>query len=201
MTMTIYGDPISGNCLKVKWVADKLGLTYRWIDVDVVNGGAKAPELLAVNPDGQVPAVILTDGRTLAQSNAIIVHLAEGSDLIPSDAYDRAVMLKWMFWEQYSHEPYIAVARFQVKYLGKPAATLEPRLVERGHAALRRLEDAAAASPFLVGDRLTLADVSLVAYTRMADEGGFDLGAYPAVSAWIARVEEGLGIAGCGERA
>ena len=195
MTMTIYGDPTSGNCLKVKWVADHLGVPYRWIDVDVVNGGAKTAEFLALHPDGQVPAVVLPDGRMLAQSNAIIFHLAEGSALIPADPYDRAVMLKWMFWEQYSHEPYIAVARFQLKYLGKSADGLDPKLVERGYGALRRLEDAAADSAFLVGDRLTLADVSLVAYTRMAGEGGFDLAPYPSVRAWIARGEVGLGIA------
>ena len=194
MTITIYGDLTSGNCLKVKWVADHLGVPYRWIGVDVVSGGAKTPEFLALHPDGQVPAVVLADGRTLAQSNAIAFHLAEGSELIPADPYDRAVMLKWMFWEQYSHEPYIAVARFQVKYLGKPAASLDPRLVERGYGALERLEDAAAPSRFLVGEELTLADISLVAYTRMADEGGFDLGRYPAVRAWIARVEEALGL-------
>jgi glutathione S-transferase len=198
MTLTIYGDLVSGNCLKVKWTADHLAIPYRWIDVDVVNGGAKVPEFLALNPDGQVPAVVLADGRTLAQSNAIIFHLAEGSDLIPADPYDRAVMLRWLFWEQYSHEPYIAVARFQVKYLGKPAAGLDPKLVERGYAALRRLDEAAAASDYLVGDRLTLADISLVAYTRMAGEGGFDLAPYPAARAWIARVEEALGISAMG---
>jgi glutathione S-transferase len=194
MTLTIYGDRISGNCLKVKWVADHLAIPYRWIDVDVVNGGAKTPDFLALHPDGQAPAVVLPDGRTLAQSNAIIFYLAEGSNLIPTDSYDRALMLKWLFWEQYSHEPYIAVARFQVKYLGKPAAGLDPRLVERGYAALGRLDQAAAESAYLVGDRLTLADVSLVAYTRMAGDGGFDLGPYPALRAWIGRVEQDLGI-------
>jgi glutathione S-transferase len=198
MTLTIYGDLVSGNCLKVKWTADHLAIPYRWIDVDVVNGGAKVPEFLELNPDGQVPAVVLADGRALAQSNAIIFHLAEGSDLIPADPYDRAVMLRWLFWEQYSHEPYIAVARFQVKYLGKPAASLDPKLVERGYAALRRLDEVAAASDYLVGDRLTLADISLVAYTRMAGEGGFDLTPYPAARAWIARVEAALGISAAG---
>lgn len=194
MTLTIYGDPISGNCLKVKWVADYLNIPYRWIDVDVVGGGAKTPEFLALHPDGQVPAVVLADGRTLAQSNAIIFHLAEGSDLIPADAYDRARMLQWTYWEQYSHEPYIAVARFQVRYLGKPVEQLEPRIVARGWAALQRLDDALQASPFLVGEALSLADVALVAYTRMAHEGGFDLARYPKVQAWVSRVEQALGI-------
>jgi glutathione S-transferase len=194
MTLTIYGDRISGNCLKVRWVAERLGVPYRWIDVDVAGGGAKTAEFLALHPDGQVPAVVLPDGRKLAQSNAIMLHLAEGSDLIPTDAYDRAKMFQWLFWEQYSHEPYIAVARFQVRYLGKPLEELEARIVERGRQALQRLEDAFAEQPFLVGETATLADVALVAYTRVADEGGFDLSPYPRLRAWIGRVEAAIGI-------
>jgi glutathione S-transferase len=193
--MKIYGDSISGNCLKVKWVADLMGLRYDWIETDILKSESRTPAFLALNPAGQVPLVVLDDGRPLAQSNAIILHLAEGSDLIPRDAYDRAKMLEWMFWEQYSHEPYVAVARFHVKYLGKPAAELESRLVERGKAALQRLEDGLAASDFLVGERASLADVALVAYTRMAEEGGFRLADYPRVQAWIGRVEQALGIA------
>jgi glutathione S-transferase len=193
--MKIYGDSISGNCLKVKWVAEFLGRSYDWIETDIMVGASRTPAYLAMNPAGQVPAVILDDGRPLAQSNAIILHLAEGSDLIPADAYDRARMLEWMFWEQYSHEPYVAVARFQVRYQGKPVADLEPRLVERGKAALQRLEDGLADTPFLVGASPTLADVALVAYTRVAGEGGFDLAPYRRLRAWIGRVEAALGIA------
>ena len=192
--MKIYGDSISGNCLKVKWVADLLGLSYDWIETDIMVGSSRTPDFLAMNPAGQVPAVILDDGRPLAQSNAIILHLAEGSDWIPKDAYDRARMLEWMFWEQYSHEPYVAVARFQVRYQGKPVAELEPRLVERGRAALQRLEDGLAESPFLVGSSPSLADVALVAYTRVAHDGGFDLANYPRVKAWVGRVEQALNI-------
>ena len=187
--MKIYGDSISGNCLKVKWVADSLGLSYDWIETDVLTGQSRTPEYLAMNPAGQVPAVVLDDGRPLAQSNAIILHLAEGSELIPTDAYDRARMLEWMFWEQYSHEPYVAVARFQVAYLGKAVSDLEPRIVERGRSALQRLEDGLAEGPFLVGTWLSLADVALVAYTRVAHEGGFNLAGYPRVQAWVGRVE------------
>jgi glutathione S-transferase len=139
--------------------------------------------------------VVLDDGRPLAQSNAIILHLAEGSALIPKDAYARAKMLEWMFWEQYSHEPYIAVARFQVRYLGKAVADLEPRIVERGAAALQRMEDGLAETPFLVGQAVTLADVALVAYTREAHDGGFDLAGYPRVKAWVGRVEQALNVA------
>lgn len=193
--MRIFGDSISGNCLKVKWTADHLRLSYEWIETDVLRAATRTPEFLAMNPAGQVPAVILDDGRPLAQSNAIILHLAEGSALIPADAYDRARMLEWMFWEQYSHEPYIAVARFQVRFQGRPAADLEPRIVERGQAALRRLEDGLATSPFLVGEAVSLADVALVAYTREAGDGGFRLADYPKVQAWIARTERALNIA------
>jgi glutathione S-transferase len=192
--MRIYGDSISGNCLKVKWTADHLGLAYDWIETSVLKAETRTPEFLAMNPAGQVPAVILGDGRPLAQSNAIIIHLAEGSDLIPADAYDRARMLEWMFWEQYSHEPYVAVARFQMHYLGKSAAELDPKIVERGKGALKRLDEALAGSAFLVGETVTLADVALVAYTRVAHEGGFDLADYPKVKAWVGRVEAALKI-------
>ena len=193
--MKIYGDSISGNCLKVKWVADSLGLSYDWIETDVLKAQSRTPEFLAMNPAGQVPAVILDDGRPLAQSNAIILHLAEGSDLIPADAYERARMLEWMFWEQYSHEPYIAVARFQLAHLGKTLADLDPKVIPRGIAALQRMEDGLSGSSFLVGEALSLADVALVAYTRVAHEGGFKLADYPRVQAWIGRVEQALKIA------
>jgi glutathione S-transferase len=192
--MKVYGDSISGNCLKIKWTADLLGIAYRWIETGVLAGETRTPAYLAMNPAGQVPLVLLDDGRTLAQSNAIITWLAEDSQLIPVDAYDRAKMNEWLFWEQYSHEPYVAVARFQVHYLGKAVADLEPRVVERGQGALRLLDDALATADYLVGDRLTLADIALVAYTRVAHEGGFVLADYPAVQRWIARVEKDLGI-------
>lgn len=193
--LKIYGDSILGNCLKVKWTADLLGLEYEWIDVAVLNGETRMPTFLEMNPAGQVPVVILSDGRALAQSNAIILLLAEGSSLVPAASYERAKMLEWLFWEQYSHEPYIAVARFQVRYLKQPVESLETRLIERGNLALQRLEDVVSGSDYLGGDDLTLADVSLIAYTRTAGEGGFDLGRYPAVRSWIARVERAIGIA------
>ncbi|MBP7703985.1 MAG: glutathione S-transferase family protein [Caulobacter sp.] len=194
MTLTVYGDSISGNCLKVKWTAEKLAIPYRWRELDVLKQETRTADFLALNPAGQVPLVILPDGRALAQSNAIIVHLAEGSELIPADSYDRAKMFEWLFWEQYSHEPYVAVARFQMAYLGKPRHELDSKLVERGRAALRRLEDGLETTPFLVADKLSLADIALVAYTRVAHEGGFDLADYPRTVAWVARVEAALGI-------
>ena len=194
MSITVFGDSISGNCLKVKWTADRIGVPYRWVETDVLKGESRTPDFMARNPAGQVPLVVLEDGRALAQSNAIILHLAEGSDLVPKDSYERAKMFEWLFWEQYSHEPYVAVARFHMAYLGKQAADLDPKIVERGKAALARLEMALEGSPFLVGHDLTLADIALVAYTRVAHEGGFDLGLYPAVKAWVGRVEQALNI-------
>jgi glutathione S-transferase len=194
MLMRVYGDSISGNCLKVRWTADHLGLAYEWVETSVLNGETRTPAFLQMNPAGQVPTVVLPDGRPLAQSNAIVLHLAEGSRLIPADPYRRARMLEWLFWEQYSHEPYVAVARFQVRFLGKSVDALEPRLVERGRAALTRLDEALAGGGFLVGEALSLADIALVAYSRWADDGGFGLEAYPALLAWIARTEEALGL-------
>lgn len=192
--LTVYGDIRSGNCLKVRWLLDCLGLDYQWIETDVMSGATRTPEFLKMNPAGQLPVAVLADGRPLAQSNAILVHMAEGSDWIPADPFARAKMFEWLFWEQYSHEPYIAVARFQRTLGGRTADEIEPRLMERGHAALARMEAALAEADWLAGGGPTLADLALVAYTRVAPEGGFDLAPYPAVGAWIARVEEAFGI-------
>jgi len=192
--MKIYGDSISGNCLKVKWVCDRLALPYAWIAVDVVKQETRTPEFLALNSAGQVPVVELDDGRTLAQSNAIIRYLARGSTLIPADAFAAAKMDEWLFWEQYSHEPYIAVCRFHMRYLGKAASQLDPDRVQRGYAALERMEQHLAATRFLVGDAFSLADVALLAYTRLAHEGGFDLARYRSIRRWIKDSEAQLGL-------
>jgi glutathione S-transferase len=194
MSITIYGDHISGNCLKVKWTARRLNLPFNWIETSALSGVTRTTDFLAMNPAGQVPLILLEDGRPLAQSNAIILHLAEGSDLIPRDPYERAKMLEWLFWEQYSHEPYVAVARFQVKFSGRRIEDLDPKLLERGKAALALLDGAVQSSAFLVGNALTLADIALVAYTRWAHEGGLDLADHPALRAWIGRVEAALPI-------
>jgi glutathione S-transferase len=192
--LQVYGDSISGNCLKVKWVLDRLSVPYAWHETGVMSGATRTPAFLAINPAGQVPAVVFDDGRGLAQSNAIILRFAEDTDLIPEDPFDRARMFEWMFWEQYSHEPYVAVRRFRLHYLKTPVEDLDPKLFERGSAALKRMDEALTASPWLAGRALSLADVALVAYTRVAHEGGFDLGLYPAVKAWVARVEQALPI-------
>ena len=185
--MAIYGDLKSGNCQKVKATADYLGMAYDWIDVDIMKGQSRTPEFLALNPAGQVPVMRLPDGQALSQSNAIVNYLARGSELIPTDPFDRAKADEWMFWEQYSHEPYVAVARFQRLYLGKPASEIEPRILERGNQALDRVEFGLKGRSFLVGDRLSVADVTLLPYTRLAQEGGFDLASRPAIREWIDR--------------
>ncbi|NJC41471.1 glutathione S-transferase [Brevundimonas alba] len=192
--LTVFGDIRSGNCLKVKWLLEWLGRDYRWVETDVMSGATRSTELLAMNPAGQVPAMVSDDGRVLAQSNAIIGFLGEGTAFMPADPWDRARMYEWLFWEQYSHEPYVAVARFQRAFLGKAAEEIEPRLMERGRAALDRMEAALTGADWLVGNGPTLADLALVAYTRVAHEGGFDLGGYPAVTAWVARTEQAFGI-------
>lgn len=192
--LKIFGDLRSGNCLKVKWTAEVLGMAYGWQDIDIMSGASRTEDYLKINRAGQVPAVILADGRPLAQSNAIILHLAEGTDLVPTDPYDRAKVFEWLFWEQYSHEPYIAVARFQCLYLGKPAEALDHKIVERGYGALERMEEHLKDRAYLVSDHLTVADISLVAYTRVAHQGGFDLGHFPAIQDWVKRIETDLKI-------
>jgi glutathione S-transferase len=192
--MKIYGDLNSGNCLNVNWVCDRLRIPYDWIAVDTLKRETRTAEFLGLNAAGQVPVIVLDDGRTLAQSNAIIRYLARGSDLIPTDDFCAAKMDEWLFWEQYSHEPYIAVCRFLMVYLGKPASDLDPDKVKRGHAALAHMERQLAATRFLVGDVFTLADVALLAYTRVAHEGGFDLAGYGAVRRWIDDGESELGL-------
>ena len=193
--MKIYGDIKSGNCLKVKWVCDRLGLPYSWIDVDTLKRETRTTQFLKLNAAGQVPTVEFDDGRTLAQSNAIIRYLARGSDLIPEDAFAAARMDEWLFWEQYSHEPYIAVCRTQMVYLGRPASDLDTDKIKGGYAALARMEHQLAATRFLVGDGFSLADVALLAYTRVAHEGGFHLDGYDAVRRWIGEAERALGLA------
>ena len=180
--------------MKVKWMLDWLQRDYQWIETDVMSGVTRTPDFLAKNPAGQVPAVILEDGRVLAQSNAILFWLGEGTGWVPADAFERARMFEWLFWEQYSHEPYVAVVRFQRFMAGKAADEIEPRLVARGEAALDRVETALTGREWLAGEAVTLADVALLAYTRMAGDGGFDLAMRPRLRAWIARTEAALGL-------
>jgi len=191
--LTVYGDSISGNCLKIRFVADRLGIPYDWIETSVLKKESRTPQFLAMNPAGQVPLAVFADNGPLAQSNAIILHLAEGSDLIPEDAFERALMFQWLFWEQYSHEPAVAVLRFHRHYLKK--TDIDPALVTKSEAVLTLMDRHLAGRSYFVGRRLSLADVALVAYTRFAHEAGLDLGAWPQVKAWVRRVEGDLKIA------
>jgi glutathione S-transferase len=192
--LTIYGDSISGNCLKIKFVCEFLSIPYRWVETSVLKAETRTPAFLKMNPAGQVPVVTWADGRVLAQSDAIILHLAEGSALIPADAYQRALMLQWMFWEQYSHETVIAVRRFQKAELKKPEHEIDPTLMPKGERVLTVMNDHLTGRRYFVNEQLSLADIALVAYTRWADEGGFDLGRYPQVRDWVIRVEKDLGL-------
>lgn len=195
--MIVYGDHKSGNCYKVALTAALLDMDYEWRAVDVLKKQTHTPEFLALNPNGKIPLLLTDDGRSLAESNAIIFYLAQGSRLIPADAFSLSRMLSWQFFEQYSHEPFIAVARFIEKYLGRPAGREAEyhALKSGGYHALDVMERQLAQTPYLCGDIFTLADISLFAYTHIADEGGFDLAAYPAIRAWINRVRAQPGFA------
>ncbi|MEQ3747360.1 MAG: glutathione S-transferase family protein [Henriciella sp.] len=192
--LTLYGDSISGNCQKPRWTADYLDIDHDWIEIDILNGGTQSEEFLALNPVGQVPLARWPDGRALPQSNAIMLYLAEGSDLIPSDSFQRAQMNSWLFWEQYSHETAIAVRRFKKHYLKLPDSEIDPDLMAKGRRALGVMEMQLTYTDWLVGDAMTCADIALVAYTRVAHEGGFDLAEFPSVERWVSRVEGALSI-------
>ena len=192
--MRLYGDSRSGNCLKVKWLLDALGRPYEWVEMNLAAGDTRTPEFLGINPWGQVPTAVLDDGRALTQSNALLLHFGEGSRFVPADPYDRARMTSWMFWEQNSHEPFIAVRRFRTLYLGHAPEELDPALFIRGEAALARMDEALTDHPFLLGDEPTLADLALVAYTRVAHEGGFHIPRFPALPRWVADVEQAFAI-------
>ena len=190
--ITLYGDARSGNCHKARWALTLAGRPFEWREVEVTSGLTRSAEFLAINPAGQVPALVLEDGRLLAQSNAILLHFGEGTPLVPAEAYERAKVYEWLFWEQYSHEPYVAVRRYLLAFLGKAPEETDPKLFERGSAALARLDAALQGRDWLVGETMTVADMACVAYTRLAHEGGFDLDRYPAVKAWVARCEARL---------
>ena len=197
--MTVYGDSISGNCLKVKFVCEHLGIPYDWVETSVLKAETRTPQFLAMNPAGQVPTVRFGDGRTLAQSNAIMLHLAEGSPLIPADAFDRALMHQWLFWEQYSHETAIAVLRFRKFYLHKPDDEIDPSLRPRCLRVLALMDEHLDGRSYFVGGALSLADIALVAYTRFAHQAGLELAQFPHVRAWVRRIEDELAIDHAGD--
>ncbi|MHB8243276.1 MAG: glutathione S-transferase family protein [Solirubrobacteraceae bacterium] len=187
--MLLYNSQVSGNCYKVRLLFAQLGQSYEQREVDVVDRSNRSELLGALNPALRVPTLVLDDGRPLAESNAIIWYLADGTPYLPADPFERAKVLQWLFFEQYSHEPYIAVARFWLAVLGKPPSPQELAAKQNGgHAALSAIERQLSTTTFLVGERYTIADIALYAYTHVADEGGFDLSGYPAIRAWLARI-------------
>lgn len=195
--LKLYQDPRSGNCFKVVLTAAHVNIPIRSIDIDVVSGLTRKPEFLAKNPNGRVPTLELEDGTTLPESNAIIWYLAEGSTLIPSGRLPRAQMLQWMFFEQYSHEPYIAVARYWLKFAppekSKERLHLLPEWHAKGNAALGVMEQHLSARDWFVSNQFSLADIALYAYTHCAADGGFELKNYPRIQNWLSRVESTKG--------
>lgn len=189
--MKIYGDLKSGNCYKVKLLCSLLNIAHEWVDINILAGETTTPSFKAKNPNAKIPLLELEDGNVLMESNAIINYLAFGSQLLPSDRFENAKLQQWQFFEQYSHEPYIAVARFIAKYLRLPKerVTEYNAKQEGGHKALTIMEQQLIKTPFLLGKQITTADISLYAYTHVANEGGFDLSIYPAITAWFKRIE------------
>lgn len=188
--MVVYGDLQSGNCLKVKLILSLLGIEHQWQHINILENETHMPEFLALNPNGKIPVVVFDDGRVLSESNAILSYFAEGSDYLPQDNFLKAKVYQWLFFEQYSHEPYIAVARYIQVYLGMPADRVEQyeALHEKGYKALDVMEQQLSKSNFLVGDNVTIADFALYAYTHVADDGGYDLRGYPHIKRWLKAV-------------
>jgi glutathione S-transferase len=188
--IALYGYSPSGNCHKLRMLLGHLGRDYRWIETDSAHGATRTPAYLAKNPNGKVPMIELDDGRVMVESNAILAWLAEGTPYFAGDAWQRAQTLSWMFFEQYSHEPYVAVARFVCGWtpLDSPRRAELPKLRERGHQALAVMERHLATDAWFSSTGYGIADIALFGYTDVAADGGFDLAPYPAIRDWLARV-------------
>ena len=189
--LTLYDDPISGNGYKVRLILRLTGKDFRVINLDILNGETRTPEFLAINPNGKIPTLVFEDGHVLSESNAILFHFAEGTGYLPSESFKRAQVLQWLFWEQYSHEPNIATSRFLRQHrelTDDVLAALEAKRAP-GEAALALMEEHLTSHIFLVAESFSIADIALYAYTHVAEEGGFALDGYPAIRAWIKRVE------------
>jgi glutathione S-transferase len=195
--LRVYGTSTSGNCHKVRMALEALGRPYAWTEIDPGRGETRTPEFLAMNANGKVPVLEIEPGTYLSESNAILWYLADGTELVPSGALPRARALQWLFFEQYSHEPYIAVARYLRKFHPDPNAqrALADSKMSGGYRALEVMEGQLAQEAFFVGGRYSIADLALYAYTHVAGDGGFDLQRFPAVRAWLRRVEAQPGYA------
>ena len=196
--LRVYGDVYSGNCFKVKLLLSHLALPHEWVHVDILKKETRTPEFIAKNRNGKIPLIEIEPGTFLSESPAILAYLAEGTSFLPKDRLERARVLQWMSFEQYSHEPYIATARFIVRYLGRPS-TLEESLQQKmapGYQALDVMEQHLSSLAFFVAERYTIADIALYAYTHVAQEGGFDMAKYSAIASWMTRVRSQTGYVG-----
>jgi glutathione S-transferase len=192
----VFGMTASGNCHKVRVTLDALGLSYQWNEIDPVRGETRTPEFLAMNPNGKVPVLEIEPGTYLPESNAILCYLADGTRLMPSERLAKARVMQWLFFEQYSHEPYIAVARFLRKLHPDPESqrAVADNKMAGGYRALEVMEGHLSRAPFFVADRFTIADIALYAYTHAAGDGGFDLARFPALCAWLDRLSSQPGV-------
>lgn len=188
-TYTLYDYRPSGNGYKIRLLLTQLGIPYTYIEKNILQGETRTPEFLAINPNGRIPVLELEPGVYLSESNAILLYLSENTPFLPSDRLERAYVNQWLFFEQYSHEPYIATSRFLLTYKKEAAADLIEQKRAPGYAALAVMENRLSAHPFLVADRYTIADIALYAYTHVAHEGNFDLSRFPGILAWLDRVQ------------
>ncbi|BAY13897.1 glutathione S-transferase family protein [Calothrix sp. NIES-2098] len=193
--LRLYDFLPSGNGYKIRLLLTQIGMPFERIEVNIIKGETRTPEFLSKNPNGKIPLLEIEPGKYLAESNAILVYLSEGTEFLPYDRFLRAQVLQWLFFEQSSHEPFIATSRFLISILGKPEEYQEAikQRQEPGYAALKVMENHLSSHSFFVGERYTIADIALFAYTHVADEGGFDLAQFPAIQAWIARVKSQSG--------
>lgn len=198
--MYIYGDRFSGNCYKLVLISALLDIDYQWVDVDILKGETRSDAFRAMNPNTKIPVVRLDNGEHLWESNAILNYLATGSRYLPEDRLELARVQQWQFFEQYSHEPYIAVARYIQRYLDMPQERLADYAATKapGYKALGIMEQQLARSPFLAGESMTTADISLYAYTHVAQEGGFELEPYTGIREWLRRIEDQPGYVAMG---
>lgn len=190
-TLRLYDFLPSGNGYKIRLLLTQLGMPFEWVEVNITKNETRTPEFLSKNPNGKIPLLEIEPGKYLSESNAILVYLSEGTEFLPYDRYLRAQVLQWLFFEQYSHEPFIATSRYWISILGKAEEYREAieQKREPGYAALKLMENHLKSHIFLVADRYTIADIALFAYTHVADEGGFDLTLFPSIQAWIERVK------------
>ncbi len=190
-TLKLYDFLPSGNSYKIRLLLTQMGIPFERIEINILQGETRTLEFLSKNPNGKIPVLEVNTGKYLAESNAILVYLSEGTEFLPYDRFLRAQVLQWLFFEQYSHEPFIATSRFWISILGK-AEEYRPAIEQKrepGYAALKVMENHLMTHDFFVNERYTIADISLFAYTHVADEGGFDLTKFPAIQAWIERVK------------